>query len=363
MKYLTHLLRLFLGITFIISGMIKLNDPMGFSFKLEDYFAPNVLGLPSLIPFALTFAIIVCIVEVVLGVMLLVGYQKKLTLWSLLAMLIFFGFLTFYSAYFNKVTDCGCFGDAIKFTPWQSFTKDIVLLVAALIIFLWGQDYIKPISKGKLPLYITLLSVIFCSIFVYYVYNHLPIKDFRPYKIGTSIPEGMKIPSGKITYYWTVKIDGKEQKIINNGQVPKDKNGNYAEVLNVKTEVPEAPIHDFYIWDKEGENYFDDYIWKDKLLLVVSYRLDRANEEAFKKIKRVTDEALKGGYTVIGLTSQLDKAPYIVKKYELNFDFYYNDATTLKTIIRSNPGLVKVSKGVIKGKKHYNDATDLKLAE
>ena len=105
MKYLTHLLRLFLGITFIISGMIKLNDPMGFSFKLEDYFAPNVLGLPFLIPFALTFAIFVCIVEVVLGVMLLVGYQKKLTLWSLLAMLIFFGFLTFYSAYFNKVTD------------------------------------------------------------------------------------------------------------------------------------------------------------------------------------------------------------------------------------------------------------------
>ena len=138
MKYLTHLLRLFLGITFIISGMIKLNDPMGFSFKLEDYFAPNVLGLPFLIPFALIFAIFVCIVEVVLGVMLLVGYQKKLTLWSLLAMLIFFGFLTFYSAYFNKVTDCGCFGDAIKFTPWQSFAKDIVLLVAALIIFLWG---------------------------------------------------------------------------------------------------------------------------------------------------------------------------------------------------------------------------------
>ena len=97
--------------------------------------------------------------------------------------------------------------------------------------------------------------------------------------------------------------------------------------------------------------------------MVVSYRLDRANEEAFKTIKRVTDEALKGGYTVIGLTSQLDKAPYIVKKYELNFDFYYNDGTTLKTIIRSNPGLVKVSKGVIKDKKHYNDATDINLVE
>ena len=132
MKYLIHLLRFFLGVTFIISGMIKLNDPMGFAFKLEDYFAPNVLNLTFLEPYALGLAILVCIAEIVLGVTLLLGYKKKLTLWLLLAMLVFFGFLTFYSAYYNKVTDCGCFGDAIKFTPWQSFTKDMVLLAVAL---------------------------------------------------------------------------------------------------------------------------------------------------------------------------------------------------------------------------------------
>ena len=134
MKYLVQLCRILVGVTFIISGMIKLNDPMGFSFKLEDYFAPGVLNLPFLVPYALAFAIFVCIFEVVLGVTLLVGYKKKLTLWLLLAMLVFFGFLTFYSAYFNKVTDCGCFGDAIKFTPWQSFTKDLVLLALTLVV-------------------------------------------------------------------------------------------------------------------------------------------------------------------------------------------------------------------------------------
>ena len=105
MKYLIQLCRILLGVTFIISGMIKLNDPMGFSFKLEDYFAPDVLNMPFLVPYTLTFAILVCIFEVVLGVTLLVGYKKKLTLWLLLAMLVFFGFLTFYSAYFHKVTD------------------------------------------------------------------------------------------------------------------------------------------------------------------------------------------------------------------------------------------------------------------
>ena len=210
MKYLVQLCRILVGVTFIISGMIKLNDPMGFSFKLEDYFAPGVLNLPFLVPYALAFAIFVCIFEVVLGVTLLVGYKKKLTLWLLLAMLVFFGFLTFYSAYFNKVTDCGCFGDAIKFTPWQSFTKDLVLLALTLVVF-FGQKYIHPLTKGKLPLVVTCLSVLFCIIFVYYVYNHLPVKDFRVYKIGTNIPKGMELPPNAVTYYWTFKINGKQK--------------------------------------------------------------------------------------------------------------------------------------------------------
>lgn len=358
MKYLVQLCRILVGVTFIISGMIKLNDPMGFSFKLEDYFAPGVLNLPFLVPYALAFAIFVCIFEVVLGVTLLVGYKKKLTLWLLLAMLVFFGFLTFYSAYFNKVTDCGCFGDAIKFTPWQSFTKDLVLLALTLVVF-FGQKYIHPLTKGKLPLVVTCLSMLFCIIFVYYVYNHLPVKDFRVYKIGTNIPKGMELPPNAVTYYWTFKIDG-QNKVIETKDPSFPKIAGEYVSLTSKTEMP--PIHDFYIQDKDRTtDYLEEFINKDKLLMVISYRLDRANQEAFKAIKTVTDKAMKNGYTVIGLTSQMEKAPYIVKKYELNFNFYYNDATTLKTMIRSNPGLITLSKGTIIDKKHYNDSEKLSI--
>ena len=161
MKYLIHISRIFVGGLFIFSGLIKLNDPIGFSFKLEEYFGATVLDLPFFIPYALIIAVFVVVFEVLLGVFLLIGYKPKFTVWSLLGMIIFFTFLTFYSAYYNKVTDCGCFGDAIKLTPWESFTKDIILLVFIIVLFL-GVKHIKPLL-GKLGLtVISLLSFIFC---------------------------------------------------------------------------------------------------------------------------------------------------------------------------------------------------------
>ena len=363
MKYFINILRVMVGVTFIISGLIKLNDPLGFSFKLEDYFAPNVLNMPFLVPYALALAVVVCVFEVVLGVALLVGYQKKLTLWLLTLMMVFFGFLTFYSAYFNKVTDCGCFGDAIKFTPWQSFMKDVVLLVLTLIIW-WGKEYIQPIKQGKIPAIIVGVGVIMCFALSYYVYNHLPIIDFRPYKIGANIPEGLEQPKTNLTYHWTVVMDGKEQQITNSGQVPKDSKGNYAEeIISVVTEAPAPPMHDFTIEDEFGADFLESFMTEEKLLMVLMYRADRADLEAFKEIKKVTDRALKAGYMVIGLTYTLPEAKKIAKDYELNFDFYQTDGTTLKTVVRSNPGLVLLSKGTILDKKHYNDAEKIKISE
>ena len=116
MRYIIHFCRILVGVLFIVSGFIKLNDPVGFSFKLEEYFSQGVLDLPVFMPYALAISIFVVILEVILGVLLLLGFKRKITLWSLLGMIVFFTFLTFYSAYFNKVTDCGCFGDAIKLT-------------------------------------------------------------------------------------------------------------------------------------------------------------------------------------------------------------------------------------------------------
>lgn len=363
MKYIIHVVRLVVGILFIISGLIKLNDPVGFSFKLEEYFSKPVLNISFLEPFALYIAIFVCIVEILLGVMLLLGTRKKITLWSLLAMLIFFGFLTFYSAYYNKVTDCGCFGDAIKFTPWQSFGKDILLLVLTLILWI-GQKHITPLfSKRRTSFALEVLSLAACIILVHHVYNHLPIKDFRPYKIGANIPEGMITPDGaalpKYKYHWKFKINGKEEIITTEGDYPTKVEG---EFLSYDTELIDKgyvpPIHDFFI-EKDGESYFEEMMNKEKLIMVISYNINKSDKEAFTKIKKTTDNALKKGYSVIGLTSIVEQAEEIKKKYELNFDFYFNDETTLKTMIRSNPGIIVLKKGTIVDKKHYNDLDKL----
>jgi len=161
MRYLVGFARIVVGLLFIFSGLIKLNDPVGFSFKLQDYFAPEVLNLEFLVPYSLGLAIIIVIVEVILGVTLLLGYMRRLTLWLLLLMIVFFTFLTFYSAYFNKVTDCGCFGDAIPLTPWESFWKDVILLVLIIILFV-GRRYIRPIFTTNVRSMVVLVTFLLC---------------------------------------------------------------------------------------------------------------------------------------------------------------------------------------------------------
>ena len=147
MKYIVTICRILVGVLFIISGLIKANDPIGFSYKLQEYF--EVFGMEFFVPFALTLSVLITVFEIVCGIATLIGSTMKLFSWLLLLMIIFFTFLTFYSAYFNKVTDCGCFGDALHLTPWQSFTKDIVLLVWILPIFLW-RNKIQPLFSSKL---------------------------------------------------------------------------------------------------------------------------------------------------------------------------------------------------------------------
>ena len=142
MNYLIIFSRFLVGWLFIFSGFIKLNDPLGFSYKLQEYF--EVFGVEWLSSLSLFLAISICSLEVLLGLCLLLGSYIKCVMWGNLALIIFFTFLTFYSAYFNKVTDCGCFGDAIPLSPWESFTKDVILLILITILFV-NQDKIKSI--------------------------------------------------------------------------------------------------------------------------------------------------------------------------------------------------------------------------
>ncbi|MDX1543297.1 MAG: DoxX family protein [Christiangramia sp.] len=363
MKAIVSIARILVGVLFIFSGFIKLNDPVGFSYKLQEYFSEPVLDIPFLIPFALIIAIVIVIFELVLGIMLLIGYARKFTSWSLLLMIIFFTFLTFYSAYFNKVTDCGCFGDAIPLTPWQSFYKDVALFILILIIF-FNQKLINPIFNPKYHKWVIFVSFIASFAFCYYVLMHLPVLDFRPYKVGNNIPEKMKIPAGEkavVTYTWKFKVNGEEKLIQNNGAYPQVD----GEFIGVETsqdgENTIPPIHDFVIEGEEGD-ITQEILEEDKVFMIVAYNLRSTELEGYDAIKSLSEEAIKKGYRVIGLTAsgdQLKKA--LKKKYDLNFDFYQTDETALKTIVRSNPGLLILEKGTITQKKHWFDASDIEL--
>ncbi len=364
MRYSIGFSRIFVGVLFIISGLIKLNDPVGFSFKLEEYFSQGVLDMPSLMPWALAIAIVVVIVEVLLGIFLLLGYKAKLTVWSLLGMIVFFTFLTFYSAYFNKVTDCGCFGDAIKLTPWESFTKDIVLLVLIVILVL-GIKYIKPIFNAKTTQAIVVISLLSCIAFCYYVLNHLPVKDFRPYKIGANIEAGMNVPldapKAIYEYAWRFKTNGEEKIVVTNGDYPTVE----GEFLDVETtEIQkgyEPPIHDFSI-ERDGGDFTNEMLQEPKLVMVIAYDLAKSDLDAFKKVKTALDRASKKGYKTIGMSaSGPEKGDAVANEYQLDLDFYFTDETTLKTIVRSNPAILVVEKGTIKQKVHHNDIDKLKF--
>ncbi|MCX2720563.1 BT_3928 family protein [Lentiprolixibacter aurantiacus] len=364
MKYIVHFCRIAVGVLFIISGFIKLNDPVGFSFKLEEYFSQGVLDLPVFMPYALAISIFVVIVEVILGVLLLIGYKKKITLWSLLGMIVFFTFLTFYSAYFNKVTDCGCFGDAIKLTPWESFTKDVVLLVLILVLMA-GARHIKPLFSGKWNMGLTVLSLALCIGYANHVLNHLPVIDFRPYKIGANIQEGMSVPDDApkaiFEYAWKFAVGGEEKVIVTNGEYP-SVDGEFIGVETTEIQKGyEPPIHDFTI-EQNGVDKAEQLLNEKGLVMVVAYDLAKSELQAFEKIKTQAEEARGKGYRVIGMSASSDEQSAALReRYNLDFEFYFTDETTLKTIVRSNPGVLVLDKGTILQKVHYNDLDKLRF--
>lgn len=365
MRALVSISRILVGILFIISGFVKLNDPLGFSYKLQEYFGYDVLNLPFLEPYALGLAVFVVVFEVVLGIFLLIGYKPKFTVWSLLLMIIFFTFLTFYSAYFDKVRECGCFGDAISLTPWESFTKDVILLVLILILFK-GVRYIKPIADNFKTTLMALFGFIASMSFAYYVLMHLPAIDFRAYKIGDNIQQNMTLPENAkkavIEYTWTFNVNGEDKKYVTNGSYP-DVDGEFVSVDTKEISKGDEPlIFDFSIESADGEDFTEEFLEVEKLLMIVVYSMENAEPEGLSQLKDLSNEALKKGYTVIGLSSSGTAAKTSLQsKYNLDFEFYLCDEKVLKTVVRSNPGALILSKGTVEQKKHWKDWKDLKL--
>ncbi|MGB5420211.1 BT_3928 family protein [Algibacter sp.] len=366
MKLVVNISRILVGVLFIFSGFIKLNDPLGFSYKLQEYFSPDVLNLPFLEPYALIISVFVVVFEVVLGVFLLIGYKPKFTVWSLLGMMVFFTFLTFYAAYFEKVKDCGCFGDFIKLKPWETFWKDVVLLVLILILFV-GVKHIKPVFGKLLTTVLALLGFIVSLWFGYHVLMHLPTIDFRAYAIGKNIQEGMLVPEDAQKpiqeYSWKFNVNGKEEVIVTNGTYP-SVDGDF---IGVETKVIQEgyspPVVDFSI-ESEDEDLTTHFLEQEHLVLVVSYNLENMEQPGALKLKALQDEARKNNYQIIGLTaSGEDAKKRINDAYNIDFTWYLCDEKALKTVVRSNPGILVLEKGTVKQKVHWNDIEELKLPE
>lgn len=321
---------------------------------------------------SLLLAILICGVEIVVGIFLLIGWQVRWTLWLFLAMIVFFSFLTFYSACCNKVTSCGCFGDAIKLTPWESFWKDLILLILIAVLFA-GKDNIKPISKSSI-LMATLIGIgTFLSFaFPVYTYRHLPVIDFRPYKIGTNIFDASHYKDPAATgclpdsvVYEFYMYQTKEDSVA--GKFTMFTMDNYPDSTwhyycrfdrKIRTGNCSASILDFNLNDPYTQANITDSILQMKgvQFFIVMYDIDIAEMDAMPKVNAFYDAAAAANVPVNALVNVgKDRIELFKTQSGAKYPFINVDQTALKTVIRSNPGLVMLRDGVVVGMWHYND--------
>ena len=352
MKLLTTISRLIVGGLFIFSGLIKINDPVGTAIKLEEYFAvfsSNFSEIFSLLePIALPLSIFLVVLEVVLGVAVLINYRMNITTWLLLLIIIFFSFLTFYSAYTGEVTDCGCFGDAIKLTPWESFIKDIVLLVFILVLFVQRHSLKSVLPQRQADLVSIVVTAVGLFLAIYAVRN-LPFIDFRAYSVGTDIPQAMQ-PSEALRYQYLMEKDGEIYQFEN---YPSDTTYVYKDIELLNPEA-QPKITDYSIWDTEGEDMTDRSFQGMQLIVVVHYA-EKAKASSFPAINALISE-VEGQMGVMVLTAS-DEPTFDAFRHEVQLaaPFFNCDATVLKTMVRSNPGLLLIKNGVVLGKWHHRN--------
>ena len=362
-RSLVNFFRIFVGILFIFSGLIKANDPTGFGYKLEEYF--EVFHMPFFIGYATGIAMMLCILEIVLGALLLFGFWRKQVTAGLLGIVIFFTFLTFVSAFFKVVTSCGCFGDAIPLTPWQSFSKDLVLLVMIVYLFKFNEE-IRPVTThpGWQSALFT-IAFVFSLLFTQLTYNTLPILDFLPYKVGANIPQMMSIPMGaipdeyQIMYNMTNKKT-KEKKVISDQDYLKTeiwKDDNWEIVGDPESKLIKAgyqpKIRDLKITDAAGTDYTKEITENPYYsLVIVAWNLNETSEKGISDLNALTLNATEqfNIRSVLLTANSAQDADAFSKKMKLFMEVFYADAVPLKSMVRANPGVLLLKNGEIIGK-------------
>ena len=369
MRVFYTLSRYLVGLILIFSGAIKINDPVGTQIKLEEYFSLFSTDFTSifeiLIPYALMISVFLCCLEIVIGVALIINYRMRVISKILLGLIVFFTFLTFYSAYFNKVTDCGCFGDAIKLTPWQSFYKDLILLSFSLIIYflhskLRYQDgffkikiFEDNVFKNGVIIFISVISLIIS----YTAINFLPFIDFRPYKVGNYIPDLMQ-PSEELKYSYIMEKNGRNYEFDN---YPNDESFTFKEIKLLNPEA-EPKISDYSLWNEDGD-FTNESFLGNKLFIVIhdvnKLGIDRRKiNEFIIKLKKLKSDINFWVEPIVLTSSDSKSLSSFLDKNKISIKSIYGDATVLKTMIRSNPGFLLMRNGTVRGKWHFNKFPD-----
>lgn len=361
-KFIVLFSRVIVGATFMFSGFVKGIDPWGFSYKFTDYF--HAMHLDWLTWAAFPLAILLSFAEFTIGAALFFNAFVRFFSWLALLFMAFFLPLTFWIALKNPVTDCGCFGDALVITNWETFYKNVVLIVLALIVFLYRKNIDHFLSK-KLAVFAGILAATIYVALVFQSYNHLPIIDFRPYKVGVNIPEAMQMPADapqdvyENTFFYKNKNTGKIEKFTEENYPWQDTaNWVYNDMKSKLVQKGyEPPIHDFSIESPEGENITDFFTFDSNyVFMLVTYNLKKSSLKSQPQINDLAEWAQNKGFSFICLTSSIpDEYQKFANDHNISYDFFNSDEITLKTIIRSNPGLVVLKNGTIIAKYHFND--------
>ncbi len=354
------ILKIFLGIVFIFSGFVKSIDPLGYTYKLEEYF--SLLGTFSEILKSIAFplAIAVSTFELALGLCFIFNIKPKLTVKASFFFMLLMLPLTLFLAVTNKISDCGCFGDALVLSNWETFYKNVIIVTVIILLWVIGKKQKSFFYQHIEWTFIALFIAIGISLSVY-SYRHLPMIDFRPYKIGVNIPESMEIPEGKSTdKYETTLIYSKngEEKEFTIENYPKSDDWTFVDQKTVLVEKGYTPpIHDFSITTENQEDYTDQILtYQGTVNLIIMYDLNKTSKKGIEKANQLYELWKDKNTPFIGLTgSTTEDIDKFKLKHNTQFPIFNTDPITLKTIVRANPGLVTLNNGTITGKWHWRD--------
>lgn len=361
MKYLIWFFRLFVGLLFIFSGLIKANDPLGLSYKMNEFF--EVWGLHFLNQYSLIFSVLMIAFEIIAGVGLILGYAFRLFSRLLLALILFFTFLTAYVLFSGKIKECGCFGDCIKITPWQTFTKDLILLGMILVLY-FHRHRIKPLLSPYPSLSVLVLTTLFSFGIQWWTLEHLPFYDCLPFKAGSNILEGRKPPPGSVPdLYESVMIyekDGKTQEFTMEDYPWDDSSWMFVDRIDklVRKGNADPPIKDFFLTDSQGEDQTEAVLGEPGYQFFFFVRDARdARTDRMDRLQRLYEQSRDWGipFRILSSRSHSDVMPYLESWNLDSAPVYVLDGTVSKTAMRSNPGLMLLRDGTVVKKWSFRD--------